>query len=216
MQRHAANGDRHAALRQFERLDKALRRELGVAPGRAAVELRDRLLADHDVAPSPPDEMVGRDRELGVAERALEATAAGREPDADHQRAGRDGQVVDAVRAHPPGPGAGPAHRAGDVGAGRGGVALRAGRRGDGRPLPPPPDPARRAGRPAPRGDRPGPGRRGDVVVRRELAPAPVRGHGRAGPARRGDERPAADLRRRPRRRRLQPAPAALRRPGDA
>ena len=78
MQRHAANGDRHAALRQFERLDKALRRELGVAPGRAAVELRDRLLADHDVAPSPPDEMVGRDRELAAAERALEATAAGR------------------------------------------------------------------------------------------------------------------------------------------
>ena len=38
MRRHAANGDRHAALRQFERLDRALRRELGVAPGREAVE----------------------------------------------------------------------------------------------------------------------------------------------------------------------------------
>ena len=34
MRRHAANGDRHAALRQFERLDRTLRRELGVAPGR--------------------------------------------------------------------------------------------------------------------------------------------------------------------------------------
>ena len=33
MRRHAANGDRHAALRQFERMDRTLRRELGVAPG---------------------------------------------------------------------------------------------------------------------------------------------------------------------------------------
>ena len=56
MRRHAANGDRHAALRQFERLDRALRRELGVAPGREAFALRDRLLAEHDVAPSPPDD----------------------------------------------------------------------------------------------------------------------------------------------------------------
>ena len=44
MRRHAANGDRHAALRQFERMDRALRRELGVAPGREAIALRDRLL----------------------------------------------------------------------------------------------------------------------------------------------------------------------------
>ena len=29
MRRHAANGDRHAALRQFERMDRTLRRELG-------------------------------------------------------------------------------------------------------------------------------------------------------------------------------------------
>ena len=32
MQRYAEDGDRHAALRQFERMDRALRRELGVAP----------------------------------------------------------------------------------------------------------------------------------------------------------------------------------------
>ena len=51
MRRHAANGDRHAALRQFERLDRALRQELGVAPGREASALRDRLLAEHDVFP---------------------------------------------------------------------------------------------------------------------------------------------------------------------
>ncbi|HEY3651402.1 MAG TPA: BTAD domain-containing putative transcriptional regulator, partial [Streptosporangiaceae bacterium] len=34
MRRHAANGDRHAALRQFDRLDRALRQELGLAPAR--------------------------------------------------------------------------------------------------------------------------------------------------------------------------------------
>ena len=37
MRRHAANGDRHAALRQFERMDRTLRRELGVVPGREAL-----------------------------------------------------------------------------------------------------------------------------------------------------------------------------------
>ena len=45
MRRHATNGDRHAALRQFERMDRTLRRELGVAPGKEALALRDRLLA---------------------------------------------------------------------------------------------------------------------------------------------------------------------------
>ena len=34
MRRHAANGDRHAALRQFDRLDRALRQELGSPPAR--------------------------------------------------------------------------------------------------------------------------------------------------------------------------------------
>ena len=53
MRRHAANGDRHAALRQFERMDRTLRRELGVAPGRDALALRDRLLAEHDIVPPP-------------------------------------------------------------------------------------------------------------------------------------------------------------------
>ena len=53
MRRYAANGDRHAALRQFERMDRTLRRELGVAPGREALALRDRLLAEHDVVAAP-------------------------------------------------------------------------------------------------------------------------------------------------------------------
>lgn len=78
MRRHAANGDRHAALRQFERMSRVLRRELGVAPGREAVALRDRLLAEHDVPRGRDDPLVGRDAELAAVERALAGAAAGR------------------------------------------------------------------------------------------------------------------------------------------
>ena len=95
-------------------------------------------------------------------------------------------------------------------------MALRAGRRGARRPLPPPPDPARRPARPSPRRDRPGARRRGDLVERRQLAPAAVRRRGRTGPPGIGDEGPVAHDRRRARRRRRQPAPAALHRPFDA
>ncbi|HEX2381501.1 MAG TPA: AAA family ATPase [Acidimicrobiales bacterium] len=78
MRRHAANGDRHAALRQFERLDRALCRELGVAPGREALALRDRLLAEHDVVAPRDDALVGRQRELSIIDGALLDAAAGR------------------------------------------------------------------------------------------------------------------------------------------
>ena len=78
MRRHAANGDRHAALRQFERMDRALRRELGVSPGRDAIALRDRLLAEHEVTVRQDDALIGRDQEISVAERALLDAAAGR------------------------------------------------------------------------------------------------------------------------------------------
>jgi len=42
---HAERGELHWALRQFERMDQALRRELGTAPSPAAEKLRLRLLA---------------------------------------------------------------------------------------------------------------------------------------------------------------------------
>ena len=77
MRRHAANGDRHAALRQFDRLDRALRRELGLAPGPEASALRDRLLAAHDVFPHRDSPLIGRDLEISIAERALLDAAAG-------------------------------------------------------------------------------------------------------------------------------------------
>ncbi len=78
MRRHAANGDRHGALRQFERMDRTLRRELGVAPSRDALALRDRLLAEHDGAPRRDDALIGRDAELAVVEQALVDSTAGR------------------------------------------------------------------------------------------------------------------------------------------
>ena len=77
MRRHAANGDRHAALRQFDRLDRALRQELGLAPGPEASALRDRLLAAHDVFPHRDSPLIGRDLEISIAERALLDAAAG-------------------------------------------------------------------------------------------------------------------------------------------
>jgi DNA-binding SARP family transcriptional activator/tetratricopeptide (TPR) repeat protein len=78
MRQFAATGDRHGALRQFERLDRALRQELGVAPGPEATALRDRLLADPGVFPRRDDPLIGRDLELSVADGALLDAAAGR------------------------------------------------------------------------------------------------------------------------------------------
>src|SRR4029078_686719 len=50
----ARRGDRRAALRQFERLERALRQELGVAPRRGAAQVRERLLAEKAAVSRPP------------------------------------------------------------------------------------------------------------------------------------------------------------------
>ncbi|MCU1346232.1 MAG: transcriptional regulator, family [Acidimicrobiia bacterium] len=78
MRRHAASGDRHGALRQFERMDRALRTELGVTPSKEARALRDHLLAHNDVQPRADASLVGRDREVLVLDEALGDTAIGR------------------------------------------------------------------------------------------------------------------------------------------
>ena len=189
------------------------RRRPGTRRGRAA---RPPARRPRRRAPSPPDELVGRDRELAVAERALEAAAAGRSRTliiSGPAGTGKSSMLAALTR------------RARELG-------LRIGQ-GTSAPVegawPYAPvveamaDLCRRhptlldglADQHREEIDRVLAGEE-TVVVGRELAPAPVRGHGRAGPPRRGDERAAADLRRRPRRRRLQPAPAALPRPGDA
>lgn len=78
MRRYVDNGDRHAALRQFERMTRVLRQELGVAPGREATALRDHLIAQHEPISRRDDPLLGRNRELSIAEQALLDSAAGR------------------------------------------------------------------------------------------------------------------------------------------
>jgi DNA-binding SARP family transcriptional activator/tetratricopeptide (TPR) repeat protein len=72
MRQYELEGDRHAALRQFERMDRALRTELGVRPGAEACAIRDRLLAETEPAPPAPElDLIGRAAELAAIERAL-------------------------------------------------------------------------------------------------------------------------------------------------
>ena len=79
---HAERGDVRAALRQLERMDQALRRELGTVPSRAARQLQSELSgAAGAPAPAAGDgeatRLVGR-REVGDALRdRLERAAAG-------------------------------------------------------------------------------------------------------------------------------------------
>src|SRR5664279_5098136 len=83
----ARGGDRRAALRQFERLERALRAELGVAPSRAAEKLRERLLVEESAgsaagARQPASvsavfDLVGRDRERERLEGLFAEVSAG-------------------------------------------------------------------------------------------------------------------------------------------
>ncbi|HEX6937541.1 MAG TPA: BREX system ATP-binding domain-containing protein [Actinomycetes bacterium] len=77
-----AAGARRSALRQFERLERALGRELGVGPGPAALALHAQLLA----AEEPPEDVesvdlhapLGRHHELAVLEAMLDTVSSGR------------------------------------------------------------------------------------------------------------------------------------------
>ena len=73
MTQHVEAGDHRAALRQFERMDAALRRELGVGPDQRALAVRDRILAaipEYHVE-SGQASLVGRSGELEQFERLL-------------------------------------------------------------------------------------------------------------------------------------------------
>ncbi|HET6752932.1 MAG TPA: AAA family ATPase, partial [Jiangellaceae bacterium] len=73
MTQHVEAGDHRAALRQFERMDAALRRELGVGPGQRALAVRDEILAaipEYHVE-SGQANLVGRSGELEQFERLL-------------------------------------------------------------------------------------------------------------------------------------------------
>lgn len=84
MQAHLDRGDRTSALRQFERMDRAMRRELGIGPGVEAVALRDRALAEVAAVAAVPQQrrggagLIGRDRELRAIGGLLDAARTGR------------------------------------------------------------------------------------------------------------------------------------------
>ncbi|MGY1670440.1 ATP-binding protein [Geodermatophilus sp. SYSU D00710] len=80
VQAAADRGDRRGALRQFERLDRALRAELGVGPSAEALALRDRLAGDSPgPAPGPRlPRLVGRQAVLDRLDGALREARAGR------------------------------------------------------------------------------------------------------------------------------------------
>ena len=75
----ADSGNRGAALRQLERLERALRRELGVSPGPAVASLRTELLASdaHQTQRRPASVLCGRDAELRRIDRLIVAASAG-------------------------------------------------------------------------------------------------------------------------------------------
>ena len=75
----ANSGNRGAALRQLERLERALRRELGVRPGPAVVSLRAELLASDapETQRRPAGMLFGRDTELRRIDRLIVAASTG-------------------------------------------------------------------------------------------------------------------------------------------
>ena len=131
MRRHAAGGDRHAALRQFERMDRTLRRELGVSPGTRGAGAA-RPPARRATTSAPTGHHAGRSRRRAAdASSGRCSTRRRAEPDPDRHRvppasASRRCSPRSPARARELGFRDRPRH----LGAGRGGVAVRAGGRG--------------------------------------------------------------------------------------
>ncbi|MEU6415324.1 AAA family ATPase [Microbispora sp. NPDC046933] len=77
MRELVAAGDPRAALRQFERMDRALRQELGVGPSEEAVRLRNSLL-DTRQGQSPPSPLVGRNAQTAALDNTFAESTRGR------------------------------------------------------------------------------------------------------------------------------------------
>jgi DNA-binding SARP family transcriptional activator len=84
MRTHLERGDRTSALRQFERMDRAMRRELGIGAGPEALALRDLAVTDTAtvVAAVPQqrrgEELIGRDTELRALHGLVDSAGQGR------------------------------------------------------------------------------------------------------------------------------------------
>ena len=191
MRRYADGGDRHAGLRQFERLDRALRRELGVGTGRRG-DARCAIASwrrPARAAAAPPT-LIGRDDELATIERLLREAGDGRARTIIVTGPAGIGKSAVLREARALAERMGMAGRSRHVSAGRRNLAVRPGDRGARRRLPPPPDAARRSRRHVPRGDRSGPARRRRHLVgpnsdtsgcsspRPNWSASPPRGHG--------------------------------------
>ena len=209
---HADRGDVRAALRQFERLDHALRpraRHHAEPRGRAAARAAARPVGSRG------------QREPG---RPARRSPQRRRPDPRGDDARRRGPGQHAAVLRSAGVGktavlglaealAPPARLADRTRHGlgrRGAVALRAGARGVRRAVPQAPRPARRSRRPLPARDRAGAVRPGRHLDRRVQPPAAVRRGRRADAPGRDRPRAAARRRRPPGRRRGVAAAAAL------
>ncbi len=72
---YADLGDGRAALRQLERLEQALRRELGTLPSPAAQELRDELASAGGVAAAPSPAVPGESEAVRLTGRKTDADA---------------------------------------------------------------------------------------------------------------------------------------------
>ena len=214
MARFADAGDRYQALRQYDRLDRTLRAELGVRPGPSGRRHpRPRSWRPSRRAAAAPV-LVGRDAELAAIELAMDDVA-------DRSRRRSWCSPV------PPGSGKSALLRAARRPGGRARMASRVRhRRRRSRARGRTPRCSTRSPTSAvatPRcstasptstaRDRPGAGRADAAVGRPEHAPAAVRRRRRAAPPRRRDDRRGAGDRRRPRRRRRHPPPAPLPRP---
>jgi len=77
MTRFADAGDRYQALRQYDRLDRTLRAELGVRPGPRADAIRHRLLAAEATPARLAPALVGRAAELDAIDLAMDGVATG-------------------------------------------------------------------------------------------------------------------------------------------
>jgi DNA-binding SARP family transcriptional activator/tetratricopeptide (TPR) repeat protein len=81
IRRSLEEGDRPGALRQYERLERALAAELGLKPGRAAQALRTELLTTSLEAPAAESEVpepIGRAHELSTLDALLQGMPGGR------------------------------------------------------------------------------------------------------------------------------------------
>jgi DNA-binding SARP family transcriptional activator len=80
MRQYAAQGDRRAALRQYERLNRALNRELGATPSDEVIVLREALLSGpaEPEPPAPAAVIAGRQEQVGRINRIIKEAARGR------------------------------------------------------------------------------------------------------------------------------------------